>query len=232
MPEHLLTINRQKASTLMISTAIALLVWAAGSYILYLLYAPEPRVCLPLFTGCVSISSTGMTALSGVFYRAMILPLAPFLGFTFLLGLHFLSSHIPTVSAWIKTTLWITGVILCPVFLIIAQATLNGTFAIPYPKTHILLSKLAFLMPVIYQAVLSFSLLTAQNSNRTKVKCMCLISLVNIPCYLCMAFSIVPIHRFSTIMQWNLFLLLCIWIILLGLSIRQSPAFPKGYAKE
>jgi hypothetical protein len=50
------------ASQTIVITGIFLLIWAFGSYLIYVLTVPDPFVCFPPFSGCVSISHAGIFA--------------------------------------------------------------------------------------------------------------------------------------------------------------------------
>lgn len=212
-------IGRLPVSSLIILTAALLLIWAFGSYILYAMYDSAPRMCFPPISGCASISLTGMSKASGVFYRALILPTAPLVGITFLFGIRFLKQVNPSISRIVSALLFCTGVVLCPLFLIIAEAILNGTLHTPYLKAHIIFSELAFLMPVIYLVFYSFQLL--RTWQHYLVKFMCVLAVISVPCYIFMLTHIIPIQRFSTTMEWDLFIVLNIWIILMGVCIKK-----------
>jgi hypothetical protein len=59
------------ASQTIVITGIFLLIWAFGSYLVYVLTVPNPILCFPPLSGCVTISHAGDYPFSGFFYRLL-----------------------------------------------------------------------------------------------------------------------------------------------------------------
>jgi hypothetical protein len=114
------------ASQTIVITGIFLLIWAFGSYLIYVLTVPDPFVCFPPFSGCVSISHAGGYPFSGFFYRLLVLPLAPLLGLSMYFIVQFLQNINPDVRPNIRRTLILLGSVILPISLIVAEAFKDG----------------------------------------------------------------------------------------------------------
>ena len=218
----LLLSNFTTASRLAIITAITMLIWAFGSYLIYILYDPTPRVCFPLISGCAPISRAGESMISGIFLPSACLTCRTFFRFFFSgTVFDFYSRFLIRKNTIVIPLLFILGVVLCPVFLIIAEAILNGMPHNPYEKAHIIFSNLAFISPLLFQLIFSFSLIRVWKHPLAFI--LCILSVLSTLYLLGMIFHIPPGAHSATIMEWQLFVLLVIWIILMGLCLKKHP---------
>ncbi|MCY4329965.1 MAG: hypothetical protein OXC48_07815 [Endozoicomonadaceae bacterium] len=207
------------AAYFIIITAIIMAVWAFGSYYLYTVFEPSARICFPPLHGCVPVSRAGESFVSGVFFRATVLPASSLLAISFWFGIQFLKHISPHHLYCTRTILFILGVVLCPFFLIICEAILNGTVNNPLEEMHEFYAKLAFLTPLLFQIIYSITL--SKNWKHPLPKMMIILTLLSLVCLLLM-FRIIPvaIPRFGTMMAWNLLITFILWVMLMGISVK------------
>jgi len=207
------------ASNTILLTGVLLLIWAFGSYLIYILTTQSPILCFPPFSGCTSISNAGDYPFSGLFYRSLILPLAPLLGLSMYFIIQFLKKINPHIHSNIKHTLFALGCIILPISLIITEAFKDGHRSHPsyIIELHVLFAGIAFLTLIIFQVIASFQLLKAQNSIFYKF----IFFFSLLPIMLIMLQLLTHIQHINDIVEWNVFTVVIIWNILIGLRMRK-----------
>ena len=212
------------AANFIIMTAVILAIWAFGSYYLYVMFEPASKVCFPPLHGCVPISRAGESFISGIFFRATVLPATSLLAISFWFGIQFLKQINSCCLCCTRGVLFVLGVILCPLFLIICEAILNGMGNNPLEAMHRFYANLAFLTPLVFQIIYSIALNRSWKHPLPKI--MAILTFLSVVCLMIM-FRIIPvaIPRFGTIMAWNLLILFILWIIFMGISIKTYFAY-------
>ena len=201
------------ASQTIVITGIFLLIWAFGSYLIYVLTVPDPFVCFPPFSGCVSISHAGGYPFSGFFYRLLVLPLAPLLGLSMYFIVQFLQNINPDVRPNIRRTLILLGSVVLPISLIVAEAFKDGHRFHPQyvSDLHSLFSVIAFLSLIIFQIIASLQLPKARG----------MLFLALLPVFIIVFQYFTHIQNINNIVEWNVFISIVVWNILIGRSLRQ-----------
>jgi hypothetical protein len=207
------------ASNIIILTGVFLLIWAFGSYLVYVLTIQNPDLCFPPLSGCTSISHAGNYPFSGFFYRLLVLPLAPLLGKYMYFIIQFLENIIPDVRPNIKRILFIFGCIILPISLIVTETFKDGHRFHPsyVSDLHVLFAGIAFLMLIIFQIITSFQLLRAKSIF---YKFMFFLSLF--PIFMIIFQYSTHIEGINDIVEWNVFVALMIWNILIGVRIKKA----------
>ena len=201
------------------ATGVLMLVWAFFSYVLYVLTSSDVPVCFPPLTGCVAISTAGTYGeIASIFYRATVLPAASLLGISAYFAIQYLSSlGLQTLAALDKIR-FLIGVVLTPLFLAIAEAILNGysTKGV-FEELHILFSGLAFLGIIVFELIVGYQLLKLQASPGNKL-------LFWLPAA-ALLFGLLGGRVFnSSIVEWNVFILVTVWLVLMGRQVSTALA--------
>ncbi|CAC9485085.1 hypothetical protein BPUTSESOX_932 [uncultured Gammaproteobacteria bacterium] len=201
------------ASQTIVITGIFLLIWAFGSYLVYVLTVPNPILCFPPLSGCVTISHAGDYPFSGFFYRLLVLPLAPLLGLSMYFIVQFLQNINPNIHPNIRRILVILGSVILPISFILSEAFKDGHQLHPQyvADLHLLTSVIAFLSLIIFQIVASFHL--------PKARGMLFLSLL--PVFIVIFQYSTHIQYINAIVEWNVFISIIVWNILIGRSLRK-----------
>ena len=209
------------AGRLISATGVLMLVWAFFSYAIYFFTSPGVPLCFPPLTGCVAISTAGTYGeIASIFYRATVLPAASFLAVSAYFIIQYLSSlGLKTLPALDKIR-FLTGVVVTPFSLIVAEAILNGySTSGVFEELHIQFSGLAFLGIIIFQLLVAYPLLKSQASWGNRVL-FCLPA-----CALLLGLLGSGLFN-SRIVAWNVFVLVAVWLVFMGRKV--SSSLPPG----
>mgnify|MGYP000004304572 FL=1 len=208
------------AGRIISATGLLMLLWAFGSYVIYVFTSPNVPVCFPPLTGCVAISTAGTHGeIASIFYRATVLPAASFLGVSAYLVIQSLSSlGLPASTALAKVR-FLIGVVLTPFFLAIAEAILNGYSTTGVlEELHVLFSGLAFLGIILFELMVAYQLLKLEASPVNKLL-FCLPACA-------LLFGLLGGSVFnSRVVEWNVFVLVAFWLVFIGHKVSLSPRF-------
>ncbi|GEM_PF-6302260 len=204
-------------------TGILMLVWGFGSYIINVLTSSCVPHCFPPFSGCVPISNAGSSGvISSIFYRGMVLPLASFIGISLYFIIQYLDAKGYISSSVMKGILFFTGVIFTAGSLIVTQALLNGQGSASrlISRLHVLFAFFAFMGLIIYEFIVSLILVRGEKSGFNTF--LFVLSLLSIFIVVAGATFLSSIHHMGNIVEWNLFIVLMVWLILMGVKLKPA----------
>lgn len=206
------------AAAIILWTGILLLMWAFGSYLIYILTSPDAPVCFPPLSGCAAISKAGTSGeIASIFYRATVLPATTFLALSNYFVLQYLAALNGVARPATQKIGFAIGVVLTPLCLAMAEAILNGVSTSGgFEQLHILFSGLAFLGVIAFEILIAYQLFKFAPSVFSKL----LLGLsVGALLFGVIGSLVLKQPGASNIVEWNVFILAALWLVAMGAGL-------------